>query len=46
MNTQQPIEQARFRKNFSTIDHLQAVNQIVEKCSEYQINFTYGICRL
>ncbi len=38
IHKQQPVEQAGFRKNFSTSDHLQAVNQIIEKFSEYQIN--------
>ena len=33
----QPVEQARFRKNFSTIDHIHTINQIIEKANEYQI---------
>ncbi len=35
--SQQPLEQAGFWKNFSTIDHLFIVNQIIEKCQEYQV---------
>ena len=35
LDEQQPIEQAGFRKNFSTIDHIHVVNQIVERCREF-----------
>ena len=31
------IEQAGFRKGYSTTDHLQALNQIIEKSNEYKL---------
>ncbi len=37
LDTQQPVEQAGFRKNFSTIDHIQTLSQILEKSKEFQI---------
>lgn len=33
----QPEEQAGFRPSYSTFDHLQTINQIIEKSKEYQI---------
>lgn len=35
LDENQPIEQAGFRKNFSTIDHIHTIKQIIEKYSEY-----------
>ena len=37
LDENQPREQAGFRKGFSTVDHLHAVNQLIEKCVEYKI---------
>ena len=37
LNENQPREQAGFRKGFSTMDQLHAVNQLIEKCAEYKI---------
>ena len=37
LDENQPREQAGFRKGYSTIDHLQTVNQIIEKTNEYRI---------
>ena len=36
LHENQPIEQARFRSRYSTIDHIHTVNQLKEKCVEYQ----------
>ncbi|GBP94067.1 LINE-1 reverse transcriptase homolog [Eumeta japonica] len=41
LDEQQPIEQAGFRKNYSVIDYIHTVRQIIEKYNEYQ--FTYYI---
>ncbi|KAK0419551.1 hypothetical protein QR680_014205 [Steinernema hermaphroditum] len=37
LDSEQPVEQAGFRKNFSTTDHLHAVNELVERSREYRL---------
>jgi hypothetical protein len=36
LDDNQPPEQAGFRSGFSTMDHIHAINQLREKCAEYQ----------
>ncbi|KAI8422947.1 hypothetical protein MSG28_014050 [Choristoneura fumiferana] len=36
LDENQPIEQAGFRKDFSTIDHIHTIKQVLEKYNEYQ----------
>ena len=42
LDENQPREQAGFRKGCSTTDHLQALNQIIEKSSEYNLPLCIG----
>lgn len=37
LDDEQPREQAGFRSGYSTMDHLQSINQILERCREYHI---------
>ena len=42
LDENQPCEQAGFRKKYSTVDHLQALNQVIEKSEEYQLPLVIG----
>lgn len=35
LNENQPVEQAGFRKDFSTIDHIHTIKQLIQKYNEY-----------
>ena len=42
LDENQTREQAGFRKKYSTVDHLQALNQVTEKSEEYQLPLVIG----
>ena len=42
LDENQPREHAGFRKGYSTTDHLQALNQIIEKSNEYNLPLCIG----
>ena len=42
LDEQQPREQAGFREDFSTMEHLHAINQLIEKATEYQLDSWIG----
>lgn len=39
----QPVEQAGFRKYFSTINHLHSIRTLIEKCTEYNITLEMAL---
>ena len=42
LDENQPRKQAGFRKKYFTVDHLQALNQVIEKGEEYQLPLVIG----
>ena len=38
LDLQQPEEQAGFRRNYATIDHIHTINQVIEKAKEYKLD--------
>ena len=50
LNENQPRKQAGFRSRYSMTDHIHVVNQLKEKCNEYNIppciTFIEYVCRL
>ena len=42
LDENQPREQAGFRSAYSTLDHLHALNQVIEKANEYNLELCVG----
>lgn len=39
LDEQQPIEQEGLRRDYSVLDHIHSVRQIIEKYAEYQLKY-------
>ena len=37
LDSAQLVEQAGFRKNFATVDHIHTINRVLERANEYQM---------
>ena len=47
LDENQPREQAGFRSKYSTTDHIHGINQLKEKCREYNIQLQHTtVCRI
>lgn len=42
LDEQQPVEQAGFRKKYSTLDHIQTLTLLIQKCKEYNLPVYLG----
>ena len=42
LDTAQPIEQAEFCSNFSTVDHIHVLREVIERTNEYQMPLCVG----